>query len=105
MKEDDSNKNPGSGIITEVVSAEFLAVLRRAGAIEAKLFGSAVRGESGPGSDIDLLVTFDRKVSLFQQIDLAAELSRIAGRQVDLTTSIKPEFEPYITPTLVQLPL
>ncbi len=95
----------GPGSIPEAITDEFLATLRRAGVIEAKVFGSTTSGESRPDSDIDLLVSFDRPVTLFQRIDLAAELSRIAGRHVDLMTSIRPEFEPYITPTLVNLPL
>lgn len=91
--------------LSEVITDEFLETLRSAGVTEAKVFGSTTSGESRPDSDIDLLVSFDRPVTLFQRIDLAAELSRIAGRHVDLMTSIRPEFEPYITPTLVNLPL
>jgi predicted nucleotidyltransferase len=29
------------------------------------LFGSVARGDAGPGSDVDLLVEFDRPVGLF----------------------------------------
>lgn len=88
-----------------MISTEFLAILRQFGVIEAKLFGSVARGDERPDSDIDLLVTFDHQVSLFRQMDLTAELSRLSGRKIDLMTNIDPAFAPYIVPTLVPLPL
>ena len=91
--------------LPEVISAEFLAILRRYGVIEANLFGSVARGEERPDSDIDLLVTFGRQVSLFRQMDLAEELSQLSSRKVDLMTNIDPAFAPYIVPTLVPIPL
>jgi hypothetical protein len=53
------------------------------------LFGSVVRGEAGPGSDIDILVEFnnDARVGLFQFARLQAFLSEILGSRVDLVTS------------------
>jgi uncharacterized protein len=91
--------------LREIVTDEFLALLRARGVREASAFGSVVHGTARPDSDFDLLVTLDPSVTLFQQIDLAEELSRLCGRRVDLMTGIHPAFEPYITPTLVPLPL
>lgn len=91
--------------LPKVISAEFLAILQRFGVIDAKLFGSTARGAERHDSDIDLLVKFDRQVPLFQQMDLAAELSRVSGRKVDLMTRINPAFALYIIPTLVPLPI
>ena len=68
------------------------------------MFGSVARGEEHPDSDIDLLVTFDREIFLFDRMDLAEQLSDIADRKVDLLTKIHPFFEPYIRPTLVPIP-
>jgi len=53
---------------------------------ELSLFGSAARGTLRPGSDIDLLVVFEKGVvvTLFTLIDLRAELSELLGRRVDL---------------------
>lgn len=79
--------------------------LRAHGVTEAYLFGSFARGQAGPESDIDILVTFYRPMSLFRQMDLADELARLSGRCVDLMTRLDPAFAPYITPTLVRLPL
>jgi uncharacterized protein len=91
--------------LPEVISAEFLAILRRYGVVEANLFGSVARGEERPDSDIDLLVTFGRRVSLFRQMDLADELSQLSGRKVDLMTNTNSAFAPYILPTLLPIPL
>lgn len=52
------------------------------------LFGSVVRGEDKPGSDVDILVEFQPKarVGLFGLARLQRRLSEILGRPVDLTT-------------------
>lgn len=91
--------------LPEVISEEFLALLRAWGVVQAYLFGSVAAGNARPESDLDLLVTFDPPVSLFKQMDLAEDLSRLCGRNVDLMTDIDPAFAPYILPTLVALPL
>ena len=53
---------------------------------ELALFGSALRDDFGPASDIDLLVGFDARspVSLFDFVRLRDELSALFGREVDL---------------------
>ena len=73
--------------------------------VEAFLFGSVLRGEEGPESDIDVFVRFGHDHSLVEQLDLMVKLSRLTGREVDLLTDIHPVFEPYIRPTLVPIPL
>ncbi len=41
------------------------------------LFGSVARDEAGPNSDVDLLVEFDRRISLFDVVDAALFLERL----------------------------
>jgi len=49
------------------------------------LFGSRVRSDAKQDSDIDLLVEFDRPVSLFDFVDLQEFLSKLlGGAEVDL---------------------
>jgi predicted nucleotidyltransferase len=52
------------------------------------LFGSVVRGEDRPGSDVDILVEFqpEARVGLFGLAKLQRRLAEILGRPVDLTT-------------------
>jgi predicted nucleotidyltransferase len=53
------------------------------------LFGSALRGEFQPDSDIDLLVEFEagRVPGLLQLAALELELVELLGREVDLRTA------------------
>lgn len=52
------------------------------------VFGSAIRGQLGPDSDIDLLVEFkqDHTPGLFSIIKMEMELTEMLGRKVDLRT-------------------
>ena len=52
------------------------------------IFGSALRGDFSPNSDIDLLVEFepDACVGLVRLAGMEIELSEILGRKVDLNT-------------------
>ena len=52
------------------------------------LFGSALRSEIGPNSDIDLLVEFEPgyRIGLIRLAGLELELSALLGRKVDLRT-------------------
>lgn len=64
------------------------AFCRRNGIRRLALFGSALRGELRPDSDLDLLVDFEpgKGVGLFSVIRLEQELSALLGRRVDLRT-------------------
>jgi len=68
------------------------AELREAGVKSLKLFGSVVRGEARPESDIDILVEFSRPVGLLAFVGLKNRLAELLGRPVDLVTpeALKP---------------
>jgi uncharacterized protein len=53
---------------------------------EFSLFGSVLREDFRPESDVDVLVSFDPDIpwSLFDWIDMIEELQEIFGREVDL---------------------
>ncbi|MBN1287478.1 MAG: nucleotidyltransferase family protein [Anaerolineae bacterium] len=53
------------------------------------LFGSVLRGDFTPESDVDVLVEFepDAIVGLFKFIEIQDELSTLLGREVDLNTA------------------
>ena len=73
---------------TRTSPAENLAaVCRKYGVRSLAMFGSAVRGELKPDSDVDLLVEFDpdRRPGLVGMHELEQELSTLfGGRRVDL---------------------
>lgn len=56
------------------------------GITELALFGSILRDDFGPESDIDVLVEFAPNVSLssFDFLEIQDELSQLFGRKVDL---------------------
>jgi len=58
--------------------------IREYGVSRLSLFGSVVRDQAGPASDIDLLVEFAHPVGYFEFLDLKAYLEEILGREVDL---------------------
>lgn len=67
---------------------------RAVGAITAKhrardvrVFGSVARGEDHPGSDIDLLVSFDTGATLYDQVALTEELEALLGVRVDVVSA------------------
>ena len=64
------------------------AFCRRHGVARLSLFGSILREDFGPDSDIDVLVEFlsETHVSLFELGGMLVELSEMFGRQVDLKT-------------------
>ena len=68
------------------------------------VFGSYVRGEQRPRSDLDLLVEFDtRPLTLIQVITLEQHLSDLLGVQVDLVEkeTLKPAIGRHILQEVV----
>jgi predicted nucleotidyltransferase len=67
------------------------------------LFGSVLRGDFRPDSDIDVLVEFDadRPVTLFDMGAAQVELSELLGREVDLKTAgfLSPYFRQQVIDT------
>jgi len=69
------------------------------------LFGSYARDEQTPNSDLDLLVTFSTKPSLFRFIELENYLSDLLEVKVDLVmeSALKPNIGKSIRKELVML--
>mgnify|MGYP001592921766 FL=1 len=72
----------------EIPSDKIADYCRRWKITEFALFGSALRDDFDPESDIDVLVTFDRDAhwTLFDMVDMQEELKAIFGRDVDLVS-------------------
>ena len=54
--------------------------------VKLALFGSVLREDFGPQSDVDVLVKFaeDSNIDLFDIVDIKEEMEMIFGRTVDL---------------------
>jgi predicted nucleotidyltransferase len=75
--------------VEQLLEARREAILRvcaEHGARNVRVFGSAVRGEAGDDSDIDLLVELEPGRSLLDLSGLAADLEALLGRKVDVVT-------------------
>lgn len=72
----------------ELPLEEIAAICRAHHVAELALFGSALRDDFRPDSDLDFLVTFDSgaKTSLFDLVDLQQALGDLLGRKVDVIT-------------------
>jgi predicted nucleotidyltransferase len=75
-------------------SDEVAAICKKYHVASISVFGSTVREEATTESDIDLLVTFSRPISLLQMVGLERELSEVLGRKVDLLTEAS--LSPYL---------
>lgn len=90
------------GAVTDLLKAH-QAELRNFGVARLGLFGSFVRDEATPQSDVDILVEFgaDKKgFAVF--MELAFRLEDMLGRRVELVTpeSLSPYLAPHILPTV-----
>lgn len=65
---------------------EILAVARKHGIINMRVFGSVVRGEDNPQSDIDLLVELEDGRTLFDMGGAVVKLEELLGRKIDIVT-------------------
>jgi uncharacterized protein len=66
--------------------AAILRVARKHGGRSVRIFGSVVRAEAGPESDIDLLVEMEPGRGLLEQAAMLLELEDLLGRDVDIVT-------------------
>ena len=76
-----------------ILEAEKPALAGRYGVKFLGVFGSYVRGEEKPDSDLDVLVEFVIPPSLFEYVRLQNEISDLLGVPVDLVikSALKPE--------------
>jgi uncharacterized protein len=80
--------------------------LRGFGVRRLALFGSAARDEASPGSDIDVLVAFERK-TFRAYVGLLRHLEGLLGRRVDLVIeeAVKPAIRSRILAEKIDVPL
>lgn len=66
---------------------EVLAAVAKVGATDPQVFGSVARGDDGPDSDIDLLVTFPPDADIVTLLTLEEELADLLTVPVDVVSS------------------
>ena len=70
----------------QVVRDTVIVILRENEAKRAAFFGSIVRGEMDEERDIDILIEFEERRSLFDLAHLKTELEDATNRRVDVLT-------------------
>ena len=78
--------------------AEHRQDLSQFGVKSLALFGSVVRGEDRPGSDVDMLVEFEGAATFDRYMGLRFFLQDLLDAPVDLVTrkALKPRLRPYV---------
>jgi predicted nucleotidyltransferase len=61
-------------------------IAARHGVREVRVFGSFVRGEQKPGSDLDLLVYLEKGRGFSDLLEFCEEVEAALGRRVDVVT-------------------
>lgn len=71
---------------------------RRFGVVRLALFGSLARNEAHPGSDVDVMVSFDGPSTSQRYFGVQFYLEDALGHPVDLVTekALRPELRPFI---------
>ena len=71
---------------------------RRFGVVDIALFGSTVRGQARPDSDVDILVGFDGPATSTRYFGVQFYLEDLLGCAVDLVTvkALRPELRPFV---------
>jgi len=86
--------------------SEHRAEWRKWGVKSLALFGSTVRGDLRPESDVDILVEFEGPATFDRYLELKFYLETLLGRSVDLVTprALKPLMRPYVEKEAVRVP-
>jgi predicted nucleotidyltransferase len=82
-----------------------LALARKYGIRQVRLFGSVVRGEDRPDSDLDVLVDFEPKRTLLDLIGFEQDLEELFGRKVEVISArgLNPRIEAQVLREAVPL--
>ena len=84
--------------VLEVLTRVKPELVKRFGVVNLMLFGSTVRDEAQPDSDVDVLVSFDGPATSQRYFGVQFYLEDALGCSVDLVTEkgLRPELRPFI---------
>ena len=86
--------------IKEILQAQKPYLAEKYGVTEVGVFGSYVRGEQRPDSDLDILIELEEppRISLLGLVNLENYLSDLLGVKIQtaIKKNLKPRLEPYI---------
>lgn len=80
--------------LTKNIEEKVISFLKDCGAKKISIFGSYIRGEATPESDLDIIVEFEESISLIDLVGFEMDLSEQLGIKVELLT--EKSISPYI---------
>ena len=80
--------------LTKEIEEQVISFLKKCGAKKILIFGSYLRGEATPESDLDIIVEFNQNISLLDLVGFEFDLSDLLGIKVELLT--EKSISPYI---------
>jgi predicted nucleotidyltransferase len=88
--------------ISQILQDQKPYLAEKYGVAEIGIFGSYVRGEQRPDSDLDILIELERpaRISLIDLVELELYLSDLLGIKVDL--AVKKNLKPRIGERILQ---
>ena len=80
-------------------------LVRRFGITDLALFGSTVRDEARPDSDVDVLVSFDGPATAKRYFGVQFYLEDLLDCPIDLVTdkALRPQLRPYIEASAIHV--
>lgn len=86
--------------IKEILQAQKPYLAEKYGVTAVGIFGSYVRGEQNPDSDLDILIELEEppRISLLGLVNLENYLGELLGMRIQtaIKKNLKPRLEPYI---------
>lgn len=89
----------------EDIKKKSIPVFKESGVEYAGVFGSTARGEDMPESDVDILVSIKKPISVYQFMALKYKLEAILGKRVDLVSKkyVNKYIRPYIEKDVIDI--
>lgn len=96
------NRDTAMALPIQFPPAPLAEICQRYGVRRLSVFGSALRSDFGPESDVDVLVEFEpgHSVGFFRLAAFQRELSALIGREVDVRTPA--DLSPYFRDDVVK---
>jgi hypothetical protein len=84
---------------------EILAIVKRHGGRNVRVFGSQARGEGAPDSDVDILIDLESGRSLLDIVAIKQDLEDLLGCSVDVVTeaSVSPYMRQHVLSEAIAL--
>jgi predicted nucleotidyltransferase len=74
------------GMLSPAKNKIIIDYLHQYNPVKIGIFGSYAREENRPDSDLDILISLNTAISLFQLVRMERELSELLGVKVDLVS-------------------